>query len=500
MIRAIDPGSVSTATGGETWLRRSTSLDLEGRRVLVSNDFGDYAVLDAPTYARLQSGEMTPADVRYRDLEGRSLLDDRGPNDWSDLEHAAHATRKAFALEGPSLHIFVVTLRCDHSCQYCQVSRAAVDATGFDMSSEDAAHAVDRVFESPSRDLTLEFQGGEPALRFDRVREIVKLALERNESEDRRLSFSMVSTLHHLTDDDLEFCREHEIRLSTSIDGPSDIHDRNRPNPTRDSWSRTKVALERARTVLGHDGVSALPTLTRSALNDPVRLIDHYRDLGFPSIFLRPISPYGFALKTHRAIGYDMAEFIGFYETALNYILELNDRGEAFEETYASILLRHILTPFHSGYVDLRSPAGAGLGVLVYDYDGQVYPADEARMAARTGDARFALGHVSASFESLMNSPAMRWLATGSVAETLPGCSTCAFVPFCGADPVYHASVQGDPVGDRATSEHCAKHIALFRLLFNRLADADTGTLATFTSWALRKPRHEVLQPGWVDR
>lgn len=468
--------------------------------MLVSNDFGDYAVLDTRTHARLLSGALERFEPRYRDLEARSLLDTRGPDAWSDLERAAHATRKSFLLEGPSLHIFVVTLRCDHSCQYCQVSRASVDATGFDMSHQDAAHAVDRVFESPSRHLTIEFQGGEPALRFDRVREIVELALRLNETEHRRLTFSMVSTLHHLTDVDLEFCHEHQIRLSTSIDGPAEVHDRNRPNPTRDSWARTMAALERARGVLGDVGVSALPTLTRAALADPVRLIDHYRELGFPSIFLRPISPYGFALKTRRAIGYDMAEFIAFYEAALDYILELNARGEAFEETYASILLRHILTPFHSGYVDLRSPAGAGLGVLVYDYDGQVYPADEARMAARTGDTRFALGHVSQGFDQLMSSSAMQWLATGSVAETLPGCSTCAFVPFCGADPVYHASVQGDPVGDRTTSEHCSKHTALFRLLFNRLADADAATLATFTSWALRRPRREVLQPGWVDR
>jgi His-Xaa-Ser system radical SAM maturase HxsB len=481
-------------------LRRSTLLDNDGRRVLVSNDFGDYAVLDKLTHSLLLAGALERSEPRYRDLEARSLLDDRSHNAWSDLERAAHATRKSFLLEGPSLHIFVVTLRCDHSCQYCQVSRAAVDATGFDMSSENAVHAVDRVFESPSRDLTLEFQGGEPALRFDRVREIVGLALRRNQVEERRLTFSMVSTLHHLTEADLEFCRDHDIRLSTSIDGPADVHDRNRPNPTRDSWARTMASLTRARAVLGEDALSALPTLTKSALKDPVRLIDHYRELGFPSIFLRPISPYGFALKTRRAIGYDMAEFIAFYETALDYILELNAVGESFEETYAAILLRHILTPFHSGYLDLRSPAGAGFGVLVYDYDGQVYPADEARMAARSGDARFALGHVSQSFDELMSSPAMRWLATGAVAEQLPGCSTCAFVPFCGADPVYHASVQGDPIGDRANSEHCVKHTALFRLLFNRLADADVATLATFTSWALRKPRDEVLQPGWVDR
>lgn len=481
-------------------MRRSTDLDPAGQRVLLSNDLGDYAVLDRPTHEATLAGNIDPSHPRYRDLEARSLLEDLTLSQRHDLEKAAYATRKAFALEGPSLHIFVVTLRCDHSCQYCQVSRAAVNAQGFDMSPRDAADAVERVFESPSDNLTIEFQGGEPALRFDLVREIVGLALARNSEAQKRLTFSMVSTLHHLTDQDLEFCRDHNIRLSTSIDGPADLHDGHRPNPTRDSWTRTIAALRRAQAVMGEDAVSALPTLTRRALADPRRLIDHYRDLGFPSIFLRPISPYGFARKTRRAIGYEMGEFLTFYEQALDYILELNAGGEPFEETYASILLRHILTPFHSGYVDLRSPAGAGLGVLVYNYDGQVYPADEARMAAETGDTRFSMGHVSRPFSELMSSPAMRWLAAGSVAEVLPGCSTCAFVPFCGADPVYHATVQGDPIGDRETSDFCLKHKSLFTLLFNRLAEADQDTLSTFTAWAFRKPREGLVRPGHVDR
>lgn len=481
-------------------MRRSTQLDPAGARFLVSNDFGDYAVLDGETHGRLVSKTLTADHNRYSDLESRSLLTESGADDWHDLERAAHATRKAFLLDGPSLHIFVVTLRCDHSCQYCQVSRAAVGAAGFDMSFEDAEHAVERVFESPSTDLTLEFQGGEPALRFDLVRHIVEQAEHRNLQAGRRLTFSMVTTLHHLNDDDLAFCRDHAIQLSTSIDGPADLHNAQRPNPGRDSWARTMAGLERARAILGQDAVSALPTLTRKALADPVRVIDHYRELGFPSIFLRPISPYGFALKTRRAIGYDVDEFLTFYVRALDYILALNAAGEPFEETYAAILLRHMLTPFHSGYADLRSPSGAGLGVLVYNYDGRVYPADEARMAAETGDARFALGHVSDPFDALMASPAMQWLATGAVAEVLPGCSSCAFVPYCGSDPVYHATVQGDPAADRESSDFCIKHKGLFSLLFNRLADADSETLATFTAWALRKPRHEVLQPGYVDR
>lgn len=477
---------------------RTIDLTAAPRR-LVTNARGEYAILSVNDGVALQSGRLTPDHARFHDLLALGMIErpDRGG---MGLEAAVERTRKAFLLEGPSLHIFVVTLRCDHSCGYCQVSRAATGAQGFDMSWADAKAAIDRVFESPSPALTVEFQGGEPALRFDLIEQIV-LEIERlNEARQRNIRFSLVSTLHHLGPEELAFCRDHQIHISTSIDGPASLHDPQRPNPTRDSFARTVESLARARAVVGHDGVAAMPTLTRAAMADPKAVIDVYRELGFGSIFLRPISPYGFARKTRRAIGYDMAAFVSFYGQALDYLLALNRHGEPMVEAYASILLRHIMTPFGSGYVDLRSPAGAGLGVLVYNYDGQVYPADEARMAAESGDERFALGSVHDSFEALMSSPAMRWLATGAVAEELPGCRDCAFVPFCGADPVYHAAAQGDPIGDRATSEFCTKHMGLFQILFGHLAQGDPETLRTFTAWAFSLARDEVVESGYVTQ
>lgn len=476
------------------------SIDLTAKsQSLVTNARGEYAILPLADREALQAGRLTSEHARFHDLLALGMIERPGRGGIG-LEAAAERTRKAFLLDGPALHIFVVTLRCDHACGYCQVSRAATGAEGFDMSWKDARAAIDRVFEAPAQALTVEFQGGEPALRFDLIERIV-LEIERlNETHQRNIRFSLVSTLHHLGSEALTFCRDHQIHISTSIDGPAVLHDRQRPNPTRDSFARTVESLARARAVVGHEGVAAMPTLTRAAMAAPKAVIDVYRELGFGSIFLRPISPYGFARKTRRAIGYDMAAFVAFYDQALEYLLELNRRGEPMVEAYASILLRHIMTPYGSGYVDLRSPAGAGLGVLVYNYDGQVYPADEARMAAESGDQRFAMGTVHQSFETLMSSPAMRWLATGAVAEQLPGCRDCAFVPFCGADPVYHAAAHGDPIGDRATSDFCIKHMGLFQILFGHIAGGDPETLRTFTAWAFNRARDEVIDAGYVTQ
>ncbi len=61
-------------------------------------------------------------------------------------------------------------------------------------------------------------------------------------------------------------------------------------------------------------------------------------------------------------------------------MLDVNRSGRHFPEFYAALLLKRMLTDRPLGYVDLRSPAGIGLGALVYNYDGRVFASDEGRM------------------------------------------------------------------------------------------------------------------------
>lgn len=478
-------------------MRRIARLDAAADLNVITNDLGEFLFADRSVAAALEANLLDVTHPRYADLEARGMLDAHGPS--GGLADVAKRTRKAFLLEGPALHIFVVTLRCDHACQYCQVSRAALNAKGFDLSEADALLALDRVFESDAPALTIEFQGGEPALRMDLIRVIVNAAEAHPRRDDRPVRFTMATTMHRLTEDDFVFCRDHEIHLSTSLDGPALIHAAQRTLPGQNSWTRTIAALARARATLGHEGVVALPTITRAALAAPEAVVDAYVEHGFHSIFLRPLAPYGFAQKTQKQLGYSTEEFLVFYDAALRHILDLNERGIEIEETTAAIALRHIFTPFHSGYVDLRSPAGAGLGVLVYNYDGQVYPSDEARMAAETGDPRFALGRVSQPLDELLVSPAMHWLARGAIAETHPDCRDCAFLPYCGADPVYHAIAQGEPDAPRHGTSFCDRNMALFQWLFGEIARRDSETMRTFLAWALAKPRDEV-NPGWIEQ
>jgi len=225
-------------------------------------------------------------------------------------------------------------------------------------------------------------------------------------------------------------------------------------------------------------------TTTRYSLDFAAEIVDEYVRQGFASIFLRSLSPFGFANKTSARTGYSMTEFLRFYRSAFERIVAYNRDGQPLTEVYAKLLLTRILTPFSTGYVDLQSPAGAALSVRAYNYDGYIYASDEGRMLAETNDFTCRLGNVAtATPSSLLESDAYQYLGAAACNEALPGCHECAFQAYCGADPVVHHATQGDAFGHRPTSVFCQKHLGLFRFLFEQLRAADRQMTQIFWSW-----------------
>ncbi|TRX72792.1 His-Xaa-Ser system radical SAM maturase HxsB [Pseudomonas mangiferae] len=476
---------------------RFMRLDESDRGLLLTAETGEYLFLSEAQLDQLVNRRLPRHTPLYKDLLARHFIYEIDGHDPLPEMAAQYRSRKSFLFGGPALHLFVVTLRCNHTCQYCQVSRAPLGGSGHDLSAEHARHAVDRLFESPSPVLTVEFQGGEPLLAFDRVRQIVEAVQARNSEERRSIRFVISSTLHHLDEQVLDFAQEHDIHFSTSLDGPAFLHDANRPTPERDAHARTLDGIRRVRERLGHEAVSALTTLAARSLEYPEAIIDEYVEQQFDSISLRPLSPYGFAHSSRQRLDYPMARYVAFYKQALAYLITLNGQGIRLSEGYASLLLTHILTPFASGYVDLRSPAGAGIGALVYNYDGGVYPSDEARMLLEMGEAGLRLGSVEQPLETLLRSPVMGLLLSAGIAEGLPGCADCAFVPYCGADPIEHYARQSDPVGHRAFSAFCQKNMALLQHLFRLLRDGDDLTQRVLLSWLARRRLADLPVPGY---
>lgn len=459
---------------------------LNHKEYVLTNLSGEFTVVDELELPRLVGHELTPVEPLYSDLRAKQFIQEPGDKAPAQLLAIKLRTKLSRLANFTNLHIFVVTLRCDHSCPYCQVSRQSEDRAAFDMTKEMADRGLDFVFRSPSPGLKIEFQGGEPLLNFDMVKYVVLEAKRRNELAKRDLAFVIATTLSLLTDDVLQFCKEHKIALSTSLDGVEELHNKNRPRPGKDSHQRFISGLSKARLALGYDQVSALMTTTELSLPNVKSIIDEYLRLGFHDIFLRPLSPYGFAIKTKKYRAYNTERWLEFYKEGLAYILELNKKGIRFSEQYTSLILTKMLTSTDPGYVDLMSPAGIGIAAIVINYDGGVYASDESRMLAEMGDQSFRLGNIlENTYEEIMLSDKLLDALEDSFALSVPMCADCAFEPYCGAEPVYHHAVYGDSIARKPESEFCKRNMSIFKHLIE-LMRSDAETKQIFLRWANR--------------
>jgi His-Xaa-Ser system radical SAM maturase HxsB len=470
-----------------------------GERVLITNQEGRWLLLEPSEFDAFTRGKLVTGDALFERLKAHNFL-----RDHYDVRSAATMlrARKRFLDHGPNLHMAVVTLRCNETCVYCHASRADLDAVHTDMTVETAEQMVDFIFRTTSPFITIEFQGGEPLVNFPVVKHIIEYAQTKNRVAAKTLEFTMVSNLSLLDEDKLAYLIDHKVQICTSIDGPAAIHDKQRILPMAsafDTAARWIKRINEAYIAKGLDPtlyhVEALLTTTRATLPQWKEVVDTYVSLGCRALFLRPVDPFGFAAKTGPKIEYPRAEYLGFYRRAVDYMLELNARGVEVLERYAAIFLTKILKGEDPNFLDVRWPAGAGLGALAYNHDGNIFTCDEGRMLDAMGDPTFKIGHVSnAKYREVVGHETVRAVTIASNLEATPDCTDCTYLPYCGVPPSYSHKTQGTIFGRMRESALCQVHKGIQDYLFEKLGEGDARTLKTFEQWTTNRPRDHFLQ------
>ena len=473
-----------------------------GDWVLVTNDWGRWLMLDKKDFERFVAGKVKPEEALGVELSSRGFLRDK--MDFGDLA-ASFVKQTSFRhISGPSLHMIVVTLRCNQKCRYCHSSVVEPHRTDTDMDLETAKKTVDFIFATPNPSICIEFQGGEPLLNWPVVKFITQYAQAKAKATGRRLIMALVNNFTLMTDEKLQFLIDHGVSICTSLDGPADLHNKNRPflgeggaQEKVVSWVRkimARVDSEGRKTYLP----SALMTTTKYSLTRGKEIVDLYAELGMDQVFLRPLSPIGYAKRVWPEIGYEPSDFLKFYEDTLDYVLDLNRTGKGtIMERNALVLLTKIVKGEDPGFMDLRWPSGAVLGCLAYNYDGRVFVSDEGRMVDHQGDAIFQVGTVTDAWETVLDHPTARACASSSNLETQPMCGQCAYKTWCGVEPVFHYEMQRTIAGRMPDSPWCRVHMGVFDILMKRLRDPKTR--AVFDSWLERDQcrwqENEVIAP-----
>lgn len=465
-----------------------------GSDVLLVNEVGEFAFLSDKDFNQLRNYQLAPKSDIFLNLKNKHIVTDTDATLPIYLLSTKYRTKKSFLYDFTALHIFVITLRCNHKCSYCQASSEDQMRFEFDMKPETAKRFVELVFQSSSPTIKIEFQGGDPLLNFEIVKIVVQYAKRLNRLHKKNLEFVICTNLLGLDEEILNYLEEQKIWVSTSLDGPKELHDINRITKNGiGTYDYVRKNIQAVQNKLGLDRISALMVTTNDSVNRLNDVVDEYISQRFNSIFIRTMHPYGRAAK--EKLDYNVGTFIKNYQKTLDYIIRLNLEGVPFSEQYATIILKKILTPFAAPFVDLQSPTGAGISCVVYGYNGYVFVSDEARMLSKMGDNRFLMGNIHQnSYQEIFNGSVIRQTVENSCVESLPLCSECAFQMYCGADPVRNYKVKGDFIGHQPTSEFHQVNYLIMRHLMEFIRKNDQNVMNVFWSWIMHRSLEEMKE------
>ena len=464
-----------------------------GKDYLITNDAGDYAYLDTNTFEKLSQGKVDCNCNQYDFFKEKGFV---RSDDFKLTNVIEKYCSKNSALgRGTGLHIIVVTLRCDYACIYCHASKSNIWAKEMDMDIGTARLTVDRIFECSNPAITVEFQGGEPLLNFDTVKFIIEYIQEKNKKAKKDILISMVTNLSVINDEILEYLCKKKISLCTSIDGPEEVFNENRKSLSwKNGYKHTikwfkKVQKKYFRRVIFRP--NALTTITKQSLPYYKEIIDEYIKLDLEGVHLRPLNPFGLARKTWKQIEYTTDEFMDFYKKSLDYIIAKNLKGKFFYERTARIFLTKILSNVDPNYFEIRSPCGAGIGQLAYNYNGDVYTCDEGRMVSRMGDEAFKIGNVvDNTYKDFVKSETVKAMCVASTLDILSGCSTCVFKPYCGVCPIYNYVEEGNIFSQMPNNDKCKINMAILDYLFDKLRDPKVKKI--FKKWVVKNRRINI--------
>lgn len=457
-----------------------------GEKILLTNDAGRHVFITNEEFQDFATQRMLASNPAYSMLALNGFLfagsKDVFLNGWAPEIRQY----KLCHLTATQLFILVLTDACNQCCIYCQASAGKHQHM---MSRDTAKKAIDLAFSSPADSITIEFQGGEPTLNPFVLQAAVLYAESCEKISGKNLAMAIVSNLTHVDPTLLAWLIDHNVNISTSLDGPPIVHDSNRMLSDHTGSHETLAeGIRLYQAMCASRGKStklqAIQTTTRFSLPYAAEIVNEYQEMGADALYLRPLTPLGYAAKNWAKIGYLADAYLLFYRQAVTKMLMHCRNGRMIREITAGTYLRRILCHQAVYHTEFRSPCGGGVGQMAIHYNGDVYTCDEGRMLASSGDEAFKLGTVWDSYRQLISSPVIHALCTASCIEGLPNCCDCVYQPYCSTCPVVTYGLEGDIFSKQAQTYRCTIAKGILDFLFALLESADERDMAILHDWA----------------
>lgn len=127
-----------------------------------------------------------------------------------------------------------ITQNCNLKCKYCNyaypINGIQRHHTNKSMPYETAIKGIDFLFDhcDNEQEINIGFYGGEPLLEFTKIKSLITYANKKAEKRQKKLSYALTTNGTILNDRIVETVINNDIKIVVSLDGPRDIHNKNR--------------------------------------------------------------------------------------------------------------------------------------------------------------------------------------------------------------------------------------------------------------------------------
>jgi len=285
---------------------------------------------------------------------------------------------------GPALKALCLSIAhdCELACRYCFAGQGRPDGNRALMPPAVAVAAIDLLHEqAASRNVEVDFFGGEPLLNLEAVKAAVHRARHLEQGSDRVFRFTLTTNALRLDAETEQWLRSQEVQLILSLDGRPEVHDRLRPRRSG-GGSYRQAAGNISRFCRRGGDYYVRGTFTRYNLDFSQDVL-HLLSLGARNISLEPVTPCG-ALRDHDLTLDDLDAVAGEYRRLARVYLDREAAGDPFRFFHFELDLdRAVCLP------RCVRGCGAGCEYLAVSPDGRLYPCHQF-----TGHPEFVMGTV----------------------------------------------------------------------------------------------------------
>jgi uncharacterized protein len=310
-----------------------------------------------------------------------------------------------------------VSNTCNLACSYCYAAAGSPTPTKA-MSITTAHRLIDQVMEhATSQRIEFIWHGGEPLLRgLDFYKEVIEYQ-RRYSGYGIAISNAIQTNLMLIDEPWLEFCAQNKLQLSTSIDGPQWIHDKER-HTRSGSGSHADVIAGINRAQQHGVQVNTLTVISSSSVDYPIEIYSHLHELGVRNCGFLPCFCLG-SKGNVEAPTVSASQYGQFLCTVFDEYFKSSTlpRVREFEQ---------IICGMFDEFVSVCSFNGSCHRFICVDHNGDVYSCDTSPLSAE-----YRFGNLNDSPLSDVLSGNLRLRSIQRTGDLPPCCQACDYFHFC---------------------------------------------------------------------